>query len=115
MLDFAGAAFNLMCVRESAFSFPAACRVTPFDSYAESSYSTASDDTIAISGGANVYVRNYNICRKVARLSAFCALSFPLSFPLCFPLLARVRLAAFPLCTFFVPFLSFFILLLLQP
>jgi hypothetical protein len=48
-------------------------------SYIENSYSTANDDTIATSGGANVYVRNYNICREFpvqTSLSAFYAFSW---------------------------------------
>ncbi len=36
--------------------------------YAEASFSIASDDTISTSGGANVYVRNYNICRTLCSL-----------------------------------------------
>ncbi len=33
--------------------------------YAEFFASYEQDDTIATSGGANVYLRNYNICRKL--------------------------------------------------
>jgi hypothetical protein len=36
------------------------------DRYAEASTGFSTDDTIATSGGANVYVRNYNICRMLA-------------------------------------------------
>jgi hypothetical protein len=43
------------------------------DRYAEASTSFSTDDTIATSGGANVYVRNYNICRKLLELIIDCA------------------------------------------
>jgi hypothetical protein len=43
-----------------------------FSRYAEGSASFATDDTLILGNGANVFVRNYNICRSFCLLTSYC-------------------------------------------